>query len=42
MTPLLATLLTLGFFLLLFALAWCAGTVAQWWAMITREDGDLE
>lgn len=42
MTQPTALLLTLGALLLVFVLAWCAGTLAMWWAMITREEGDLE
>lgn len=42
MTRLDAALLTVGAILLLFALAWCVGTLAMWWAMLTREEGDLE
>lgn len=42
MTYLQASLLVIGAMLLLFALAWCAGTVAMWWAMLTREEGDLD
>jgi len=38
----LALLLTLGALLLVFALFYVAGTLAMWWAMITREEGDLE
>ena len=42
MTHLTALLLTLGALLLVFALLYAVGTLARWWAMITKEEGDLE
>lgn len=35
-------LLVLGFALLVFVAARLLGDVLRWWAMLTREDGDIE
>lgn len=42
MTRLDVGLIVCGIALLVFALFYVAGTLAMWWAMLTKEEGDLE